>query len=166
MADLNFLAAGVTDAEQWTRAEGTNPLVPVLRDSWKNRTKVGRGKQERTIGAAKALTVSSADAWATARSGILSAARALDMGVEIAYFGDRPVIGQANPDGSPFDPEQDDPDETVPVYGEPPKLPTIQKAEQFPGGNVQIRFRAKPARETRERMPADDTDTGPDTDEV
>lgn len=145
-ADLNFLAAGVTDAEQWTRAESTNPFVEILRDSWKNRTRVGRGKQARTIGAAKALVVSSGEAWATARSGILSAARALDLGQEIAYFGPRPVVGEDEETGEP-------------IYGRAPKLPAIKNADDYPGGNVEMRFRAKAPRVVVE-APDDGDDSG------
>lgn len=152
MADLQFLAAGVTDAPQWTRAESSNPMVAILRDSWKNRTKTGRGKQERTIGAAKALTVSSSDSWKTARSGILSAARALDLGVEIAYFGQRPVVGEDDETGEP-------------ILGDAPKLPTIKDEESFPGGNVEMRFRAKPARQVIEKPGPEDAATGEDDDE-
>lgn len=149
MADMQFLAAGVTDAEQWTRAESTNPFVEILRDSWKNRQKMGRGKLERTIGAAKALTVSSGDAWATARSGILSAARALDLGQEIAYFGPRPVVGEDEETGEP-------------ILGRAPKLPTIKNADEYPGGNVEIRFRAKPPRRVVETAGPDDENESAD----
>lgn len=134
MANLDFLAAGVEDTDQWTTGReakdaGPNPFTPKLRESWDNRQTIA-GKVR---GAPKSVKVQTLDQYRAVRTALTKAQNELNVGLATAVFG----------------PERDNPGQ--PDHGMRVKLDTdaLKDEEGWAknsGGDVLVKFRAQPKR--------------------
>jgi hypothetical protein len=167
MADLGFLAAGVQEDEHWTRtaqrSKTPNPFQPKLESSWSNRAYVGTGQNRRMLGSPYSIGVQSWDSFKQVKNALTRAARDLELGLSLGYFGP---------------PEDRDDGKGGTIQLRPLlKNDAIQSEEDWDkvsGGDVVIKFRAKPKRRVVEDEPnsqpatvaeEDDTDASED-DEV
>jgi hypothetical protein len=145
MADLDFLAAGVQEDEQWTRkterAPKANPFLPKLETSWQNRAEVA-GKMR---GKPFSVQVTTYDQLKLVRNALIRGARELGIGLGLAYF------------GPPR--ETDGPDNGMRVMLETGAIKTEEDWTKNSGGNVLVKFRAQPKR----RVVEDQENAGDDS---